>query len=137
MKVCDGNHSKLPMLQTLQLFRINAVLLFKEKQYKSSLNLLYKIKEEWGALANGNIHFHPDIPYSINLIELAETKLEISRMKEQLNNRSDERGLIQRLFKNAVNTQTLMTTQQARPGFHSITAPLNKVLAYDHMRLTK
>ena len=43
----------------------------------------------------------------------------------------------QRLFKNAVNTQTLMTTQQARPGFHSITAPLNKVLAYDHMRLTK
>ena len=43
----------------------------------------------------------------------------------------------QRLFKNAVKTQTLMTAQQARPGFHSITAPLNKVLAYDHMRLTK
>ena len=43
----------------------------------------------------------------------------------------------QRLFKNAVNNQTLMTTQQARPGFHSITAPLNKVLAYNHMRLTK
>lgn len=30
-----------------------------------------------------------------------------------------------------------MTAQQVRPGFHSITAPLNKVLAYDHMRLTK
>ena len=30
-----------------------------------------------------------------------------------------------------------MTAQQARPGFHLITAPLNKVLAYDHMRLTK
>ena len=43
----------------------------------------------------------------------------------------------QRLLKNAVNTHTLMTTQQARPGFQSITAPLNKVLAYDHMRLTK
>ena len=43
----------------------------------------------------------------------------------------------QQLFRNAVKTQTLMTAQQARPGFHSITAPLNKVLAYDHMRLTK
>ena len=30
-----------------------------------------------------------------------------------------------------------MTAQQTKPGFHSITAPLNKVLAYDHMRLTK
>ena len=30
-----------------------------------------------------------------------------------------------------------MTAQQARPGYYSITAPLNKVLAYDHMRLTK
>ena len=30
-----------------------------------------------------------------------------------------------------------MTAQQARPGYHSITAPLNKVLAYDHIRLTK
>merc|ERR1712177_78867 len=43
----------------------------------------------------------------------------------------------QRLFKNSVKTQTLMTAQQARPGYHSITAPLNKVLAYDHMCLTK
>ena len=43
----------------------------------------------------------------------------------------------QRIFKNVVKTQTLMTVQQARPGFHSIIAPLNKVPAYDHMRLTK
>ena len=42
-----------------------------------------------------------------------------------------------KIIQNAVQTQTLMTTQQARSGFHSITAPLNKVLAYDHMRLTK
>ena len=30
-----------------------------------------------------------------------------------------------------------MTAQQARPGFHSITAPVDKVLAYDQMQLTK
>ena len=30
-----------------------------------------------------------------------------------------------------------MTAQETIPGFHSITAPLNKVLTYDHMKLTK
>ena len=43
----------------------------------------------------------------------------------------------QRLFKNAVQNQTLMTAQQTRPVLHSITVLLNKVLANDHMKLTK
>ena len=45
--------------------------------------------------------------------------------------------LSKRLFQNMVNTQTLMTTQQARPGFQSIIAALNKVLVYNHWCLTQ
>ena len=42
-----------------------------------------------------------------------------------------------RLFRNAANYGTLMTVQQAHPGFKSISAALNKVLAYNLMHLTK
>ena len=42
-----------------------------------------------------------------------------------------------RLFKNAAKKGKLMTAQQACPGFQSISSALNKVLAYDLMRLTK
>ena len=42
-----------------------------------------------------------------------------------------------RLFHQAAQHRNLMTAQQARPGFQSISAALNKVLAYDLMRLTK
>ena len=42
-----------------------------------------------------------------------------------------------RLFQNAAKKGKLMTAQQARPGFQSISSALNKVLAYDLMRLTK
>ena len=42
-----------------------------------------------------------------------------------------------RLFQSAAQSNLLMPAQQARPGFHSITAALNKFLAYDLMRLTK
>ena len=41
-----------------------------------------------------------------------------------------------RLFQNAATNGVLMTAQQAWPGFQSISAALNKVLAYDIMRLT-
>ena len=40
-------------------------------------------------------------------------------------------------FQNAAKTNSLMSAQQARPGFQSITAALNKVLAYDLICLTK
>ena len=42
-----------------------------------------------------------------------------------------------RLFKKATSTQKLMQAQQARPGHQSITAALNKVLAYDLLCLTR
>ena len=42
-----------------------------------------------------------------------------------------------RLFRQAARHGNLMTAQQARPGFQSISSALNKVLAYDLMRLTK
>ena len=42
-----------------------------------------------------------------------------------------------RLFRHAAQYGNLMTAQQAQPGFKSISAALNKVLAYDLMRLTK
>ena len=46
-------------------------------------------------------------------------------------------NLGERLFQNATTTQTLITAQQARPGNQSITSVLNKVLAYDLLRLTR
>ena len=41
------------------------------------------------------------------------------------------------LFRNAAKKVNLMMAQQAHPGFQSISSALNKVLAYDLMRLTK
>ena len=42
-----------------------------------------------------------------------------------------------RLLQKASSTQSLMQVQQARPGHQSITAVLNKVLAYDLLCLTR
>jgi hypothetical protein len=42
-----------------------------------------------------------------------------------------------RLFKKVTYTQSLIQAQQARPGHQSIIAALNKVLAYDLLRLTR
>ena len=43
----------------------------------------------------------------------------------------------ERLFQNAAKTQTFMTAQQVKSGYLFTTAVLKKILACDHMRITK
>lgn len=85
-KVPAQGATELPEIQTLQLNRVLASILFLYKKFDKALEIALTTKAKWEHVANGSLCYSHDIPCLLNLIDSAKHKI----MNEKLQKISEK-----------------------------------------------